>query len=126
MQLSAVEFEKGRAAWRPRGSALGSLSGIAGIPVELEKRTVTGVDVRLKCGARLSDAASRVGVNLPVSMMPLAWAGRKPGCSPKRVSNAWIRSLLSLRIFSSAGRGIGSVNQRVSLCPRRFADRRTA
>lgn len=29
---------------KPRGSALGSLSGIIGMPVELEKRTVMGVE----------------------------------------------------------------------------------
>src|ERR1700735_898220 len=57
---------------QPRGSALGSLSGITGIPVELEKRTVAGVDGRLKCGALLSVAASAVGVKVPCSMIPFA------------------------------------------------------
>src|ERR1700722_17534667 len=39
-------------------------------------------------------------------MTPLAWAGRKPGCSPKMVSNCWSRSWASATIFSSVGRGI--------------------
>ena len=38
----------------------------------MENRTVTGVDVRLMCGARVRDAASGDGRNVPVSRMPLA------------------------------------------------------
>ena len=45
---------------------------MTGMPVELEKRTVTGVDGRFKWGALLSEAASGVGVNDPFNMMPLA------------------------------------------------------
>src|SRR5277367_2440867 len=91
----------------PWGLALGSLSGITGMPVELEKRTETGVDGRFKWGALLSVAASAVGVNVPFSMMPLACAGRKPGCTPNRVSNFCSISLLRATIFSSVGSGIG-------------------
>ena len=42
----------------PRGFAVGLLSGIIGTPVELENRTVTFVDGRVKCGAR--DNARRI------------------------------------------------------------------
>jgi hypothetical protein len=58
----------------PRGSAFPSVSGILGIPVELEKRTVIGVDGLLKWGALESFAASAEGVNVPVTTIPLAWA----------------------------------------------------
>jgi hypothetical protein len=47
--------------------------------VEFEKRTVTGVESRVMCGARVREAASGEGVKVPVSMMPFACAGRKPG-----------------------------------------------
>ena len=40
---------------KPRGSACGSLSGSNGSPVELENRAVTGVEGRVRCGARVSD-----------------------------------------------------------------------
>src|SRR5580704_7237258 len=90
----------------PRGFALGSLSGISGTPVEFEKRTVTGVDALFKWAARDREAASGEGVKVPVSMAPLAWAGRKPGWSPKIVSKVWMISLLSARIFSSVGSGM--------------------
>jgi hypothetical protein len=33
------------------------------------------------------EAALDEGVNVPVSIVPLAWAGRNPGCCPKMVSN---------------------------------------
>src|SRR5271154_5395566 len=79
---------------------------MTGIPVEFEKRTLTGVDGLFKCAARLSEAASAVGVNVPDSRMPLAWAGRKPGWSPKIESKVWMMSLLSARIFSSVGSGM--------------------
>jgi hypothetical protein len=54
------------------------LSGIAGIPAKSEKRTVTGVDARCTCGARVSDAASADGVNVPLRRIPFACAGRNP------------------------------------------------
>ena len=60
----------------PRGLALSSLSGIWGSPVELEKRTQTGVDGLLKCGAVESFFASAEGVNVPLSISPLACAVR--------------------------------------------------
>src|SRR5271165_5686597 len=93
----------------PRGFALGSLSGISGTPVEFEKRTVTGVDALFKWAARVREAAPGEGVKVPVSMAPLAWAGRKPGYCPKIVSKAWRMSLLSARIFSSVGSGMGGL-----------------
>lgn len=61
----------------PRGEALGSLSGIVGNPVELEKRTVMGVVGLLKWGARESFPASAEGVNVPVVKIPFPWAARK-------------------------------------------------
>lgn len=45
----------------PRGFALGSVSGISGMPVELEKRTVIGVERLLKCGAEERSLASAEG-----------------------------------------------------------------
>ena len=61
----------------PRGpDRAGSLSGMVGRPVESENRTVTGVDGRFACGARVSFAASGDGVNVPEHISPLAWAGR--------------------------------------------------
>jgi hypothetical protein len=91
----------------PRGLAFGSVSGISGRPVELEKRTVTGVgSVFVKCGALESAEASFVGVKDPVSMMPRACAGRKPGCSLKTASNEAMMSVLRLTRFSSFGRGM--------------------
>lgn len=59
----------------PRGSALSSVSGMLGIPVLFEKRTQTGVEGWLKCGAVESLAASGVGVKTPLRISPLAWAG---------------------------------------------------
>lgn len=58
----------------PRGLALASVSGILGKPVEEEKRTVIGVDAALKCGAEVSSAAEVVGLKVPVSRWPFAWA----------------------------------------------------
>src|SRR5579871_2486836 len=72
----------------PRGLALGSLSGIAGTPPALEKRTEIVVEDLCACGARVSAAASLDGVNVPPRRMPFAWAGRKPGWGPLRSSNA--------------------------------------
>lgn len=91
---------------RPQGFALGSLSGKSGIPVELEKRTITGVDGRVMCGALLRDSASGSGVKVPVSKTPRACAGRKPGCKPKMVSNCLSRSWATASSFSSVGSGI--------------------
>jgi hypothetical protein len=78
-----------------------------GSPVELEKRAVTGVESLVMCGARVSEAASGEGVNVPVSMTPLACAGRKPGCCPKIASNWFSRSWLSAISFWSEGSGMG-------------------
>lgn len=44
------------------------------MPVELEKRTMTGVDALLKCGAEDKEAASEVGVNVPFVRRPCACA----------------------------------------------------
>lgn len=57
---------------KPRGLALESVSGISGMPVEFEKRTMTGVEELLKCGALESEAASAVGVNVPLVRWPRA------------------------------------------------------
>ena len=59
----------------PRGEALGSVSGITGMPVDSEKRTVKGVEGKVKCGAVDKVEASGVGVKVPVRRTPLAWAG---------------------------------------------------
>lgn len=53
------------------------MSGILGIPVELENLTQTGVEGALKCGPVDSLAASAVGVNVPESNIPFAWAMKK-------------------------------------------------
>jgi hypothetical protein len=45
---------------------------MTGIPVESEKRAVTGVEGLLKWGALERDAASAVGSNFPVRRMPFA------------------------------------------------------
>jgi len=55
--------------------------------VEFEKRTVAGVDGRIRWGTLLSEADSREGVNVPVTIIPSACAGRKPGGFPKILSN---------------------------------------
>lgn len=66
--------EEGR--WKrramPRGLALGSVSGMAGRPVEEEKRTVMGVEGEVKCGADVRLAAAGVGVKVPVRRWPFA------------------------------------------------------
>ena len=56
----------------PLGPPFGSLSAAVGTPAEPEKRTMTGVELALACGARVSVAAPGAGVNRPVHMMPLA------------------------------------------------------
>lgn len=58
----------------PRGLPLGSVSGILGVPVEEEKRTMMGVEGAVKCGAELRSEAAEVGVKVPVRRWPLAWA----------------------------------------------------
>ncbi len=50
----------------------GSLSPIVGIPAEIEKRTVTGVDGLTACGALVSFAAPAAGVKVPEYITPLA------------------------------------------------------
>lgn len=60
---------------RPRGLADGSVSGIWGRPVELEKRMVKGVKWVWKCGAVVKVEAAGVGVKVPVRRRPRAWAG---------------------------------------------------
>ena len=42
------------------------------MPVELEKRTSTGVEALLKWGAVEREAASEVGVKVPLVRRPLA------------------------------------------------------
>ena len=42
------------------------------MPVEFEKRTMIGVELLLKCGALLREAASEVGVKVPLRRIPLA------------------------------------------------------
>jgi hypothetical protein len=56
----------------PRDSVFGSVSGMVGKAVAFEKRTRTGVDALLKCGAAESSAAAGVGVKVPLSRIPLA------------------------------------------------------
>jgi hypothetical protein len=51
------------------------------LPAKSEKRTVTGVEPRCTCGARVSEAASLDGVNVPLSRMPFACAGLTPRVS---------------------------------------------
>ena len=51
-------------------------SSLPSPPVELEKRTQTGVEGLLKCGAVESLPASAEGMNVPLSSSPLAWAVR--------------------------------------------------
>ena len=60
----------------------GALSATVGMPPDAENRTVTGVEGREACGALVSLAASGEGVNVPENITPLAWTGRKPGCTP--------------------------------------------
>jgi len=47
-------------------------------PGKSDRRTVTGVESRCRCGARVSDAASEDSANAPVSRMPFACAGLNP------------------------------------------------
>ena len=70
----------------PRGLALGSVSGMLGIPVELEKRTQMGVVGLLKWGAVESFAASGEAVKVPPTIMPLACAVKFCVSRPLRTS----------------------------------------
>src|SRR3954451_15605576 len=60
----------------------GALSATAGRPDEAENLTVTGVEGREECGPLVNSAASGEGTNVPENITPLAWTGRKPGCTP--------------------------------------------
>lgn len=55
------------------GEELGSLSGMAGIPVLSEKRASTVVGLEM-CQALLRELGGEVGVHVPVRTVPLAWA----------------------------------------------------
>lgn len=55
----------------PRGSALGSVSGIFGMPVLEEKRPVMGTSL-LKWYALERDEAVEDGLKVPVNRIPLA------------------------------------------------------
>src|SRR5215469_17334004 len=90
----------------PRGFEFGSVSGIRGSPVPLENLAVTGTESFAMCGARVREDASAAGAHMPVSIAPLAWTGRKPGCKPNSVSICFNKSLASWIIFSSGGRGM--------------------
>jgi hypothetical protein len=68
----SVNFWQVETDARPRGSASPILSGIFGIPVELENRTQTFVLGELKCGALESFLASSDGVNIPARILPFA------------------------------------------------------
>ena len=59
-----------------------ALSATVGMPDEAENLTVTGVEGRDACGALVNSAASGEGTNVPENITPLAWTGRKPGCTP--------------------------------------------
>lgn len=73
-RCSSAESRKRRA--KPRGLALGSVSGMSFRPVEDEKRARMGVLGFVKWGAEERDAALRVGVKVPRRRRPLACAGR--------------------------------------------------
>src|ERR1700739_2549151 len=55
----------------PRGLASGELSGMVGIPVELEKRTVIGVDARVMCGALVNLVAGAAGFYVSAALRAL-------------------------------------------------------
>jgi hypothetical protein len=78
------------------------------------KRTTTGVDGRVMCGARVRSLAEAAGVKVPLSRRPLACTGRKPGLRPKMASNCLRILSLRARSFSSVGRGIGVFSCRVA------------
>jgi len=96
----------------PRGFALGSVSGIVGMPVEEEKRTVMGVEGEEKCGAVVRVEAVGVGVKTPVRRRPFAWAGRYPACGPPAAAWRVETRLLAVSLsFSLVERGM------LSICP---------
>ena len=67
---------------KPCGLAPGAPSGIAGRPVESEKRTVTGTGLPANSAAALYFAPAAVGANTPSVTRPLAWLARMPGFLP--------------------------------------------
>jgi hypothetical protein len=93
---------------KPRGLApCGSLSATVGIPAKSEKRSVTGVELRLRCDARVGVVASEESVNVPLSRMPFACAGLNPGWTPPlALSNTAMVSRLSAKSFSSVVSGM--------------------
>src|ERR1700733_3779556 len=66
------------------------------------------VEALLKSDGMDRAAASGVGLNDPDTSVPLACAGRSPGCFPKISSSCATRSSLRLSRSWSAGRGIAS------------------
>jgi hypothetical protein len=66
--LAEVEANR-KPAW---AGALRVVIGNGRNPAKSEKRTVTGVESRCRCGARVSETTSDDGVNMPVSKMPFA------------------------------------------------------
>jgi hypothetical protein len=92
----------------PRGLASLALSGIWGSPVEFENRTVTGVELWLKCVALLKEDASGVGVKVPLMRIPLAWAGK---VVVKSVSyHCSICLMILIRVGEGEGDGDGATN----------------
>jgi hypothetical protein len=90
-----------------RARTLRVVVGNLGIPAKSEKRTVTGVELRLRCGARVRNAASPEGVNVPLSSMPFACAGLNPGWTPPLASsNTSMVSRLMAKSFSSVVSGM--------------------
>lgn len=59
----------------PLGVAWSFTSGMCGMPPPTEKRARIGVEGALKWGAIDSVFASSVGVKVPSTRRPLAWAG---------------------------------------------------
>ena len=84
---------------------LGALSGMAGRPVEFEKRADTGVDSRMIWGAVVNDLAPGADLNVPVSMIPLACAGRYPGWGPKDLVKLLKPDRQQVRQFVRPGEG---------------------
>jgi len=74
------------------------VSAIAGLPLKLEKRAVTGDAGPCRWGACESSLAPRLGVKLPSTTMPLAWMARLCFCGPKtllmastmRATSTWL------------------------------------
>lgn len=87
---------------RPRGWALGSVSGIWGRPVEEEKRRVRGVEGWVKCGAVVRVEARGVGVKVPVRRVPRAWAGGR-GVSGMQDGNFGKRTCAEAVVFAEEG-----------------------